>query len=174
MNRSRDFTAALCLLAGACSPAAPGNRNAAQAPEKTIAAGVPATAAVKPVGCSDEIQVELDRPSLIDVGDRPFPAARLAAFETRAAAAFHRAANDGCKTAAVRKALAAIHKVIVQSGSGATESTFYHEEGRKPDDLVFQWAFNEADLGIPRRADIALGLRCWADGARAECADKGD
>jgi hypothetical protein len=176
MTDRRALAAIASLLIGACSRPAPdaGSNAQVSSARVTTAAAAPAAPAAKPSGCSDKIQVALDRPSLIDAGDKPFAAARLAAFEARAAAAFHRAANDDCKTAAVRKSLAAIHEVIVQSGAGATESTFYHEEGRRPDDLVFQWAFNEADLGIPKQADIELGLRCWADGARAECADKGD
>jgi hypothetical protein len=176
MNLYRDVVACTCLLIGACSPAAPGNRSTADAPRKTVAAQVPAVVPAKPAGCSEAIHVALDEPSLIDPAtQKPFPAARLRAFSGKAAAAFHDAADAACRsTPAVRKALASIHRLIVQSGAGASEATFYRTEQEKPDELVFQWVFNEAGLDVPKRADIAQGLRCWADPHRAECADMGD
>jgi hypothetical protein len=168
MTDRRALAAIACLLIGACSRPAPeagGNAQASPAPAATAA---------KPPGCSDRIQVTLDRASFIDLGDKPFPARRLAAFETSVASAFHHASNNACKNASVRKALAPLRTLIVQSGSGATEVTFYRAEDRKPAALVFQWAFNEAGLDLPKGADIESGLRCWADPDRKECADMGD
>jgi hypothetical protein len=174
MIRHGALAACVCLLVGACSRPAPEAMNDAKASRADVKTAPVVAAATKAAGCSERIQIALDRPSLIDAGDKPFPAPRLAAFERKAAASFHSAADNACKIAAVRKALAPIHKVIVQSGSGATESTFYRAEDRKPGELVFQWAFNEAGLGVPGQKDIELGLRCWADQKRKECADKGD
>src|SRR4051812_28406129 len=122
MTDRRALAAIVCLLIGACSrPAPDASRNAQVSSAATeTAAAAPTAPAAKPAGCSDKIQVVLDGPSLIDAGDKPFPAARIAAFETKAAAAFHHAADDACKNAFVRKALGPITRLVVQSGSGAT------------------------------------------------------
>ena len=174
MTRYLAFGACCCLLIGACSrgsPEAGSNAQTSLAPAKN-APSAPLTPT--PAGCSDQIEVVLDRPSLIDAGDRPFPAPRLAAFEGNVAASFHAAADQACKTAAVRQALAPVRRIVVQSGSGAADPTFFLLNEHMDDALVFQWPFNEAGLGVPARKDIESGLRCWADPNRKECADMGD
>lgn len=170
MIRMHALAACCCLLIAACSRPAPHEAgNVAATPEAVAPAPAPKLAV-----CSEAIQVVLDRPSLIDAGDKPFAASRLAAFETKVASSLHAAADDACKTQAVRKALKPIRKIVVQSGSGATEATFYRAPADPPGQIFFQWAFNEAGLGVPERKDIESGLRCWADPDRKECADMGD
>ena len=135
-----------------------------------------ATPSPKPVsgiatGCADAITVTLARDGWQGSNGRPFAPARLTAFRAAAATAFRKAGNHACATVpAVRRALASVKIVRVESGSGATEPTFYHDAGQ----LVFQYAFNEADLAMPSQAAIELGLRCHADPKRRECADMGD
>src|SRR4051794_27887353 len=173
MTQRQALAVIACLLIGACSRPAPDADRNAPAPAATAAAA-PAVPAPKLAGCSDKIQIVLDRPSLIDTGGKPFPAARMAAFEGKVGSAFHGAAGEACKTPSVRGALAPVRRIVVQSGSGAADPTFFRLNEHKGDAIVFQWTFNEAALGVPERTDIELGLRCWADPDRKECADMGD
>lgn len=132
-----------------------------------------ATPSPKPVsgiatGCTDAMAVTLARDGWQGSNGRPFSPARLTAFRVAATAAFHKAGNHACATVpAVRRALTSVKIVRVESGSGATEPTFYRDAGQ----LVFQYAFNETNLAMPSQADIELGLRCHADAKRRECAD---
>lgn len=145
----------------------------------TGAAGIAADAATpspktvpgSATGCTDAITVTLARDGWQGSNGRPFAPARLTAFRVAAADAFRKAGNHACATVpAVRRALASVKIVRVASGSGATEPTFYRDAGQ----LVFQYAFNEANLAMPSQAAIELGLRCHADPKRRECADMGD
>jgi hypothetical protein len=103
-----------------------------------------------------------------------FRPSALPAFRSRAEEAFRAAADRACREQPrVAAALKPIRKLVIQSGSGATEPVFYQEDG-SDDALIFQYAFVEAKLGMPGREAIAQGLRCWADPDRKECADMGD
>jgi len=171
LTRLRGLAGLCCLAAVACSQAAPDNRAQAE----PIRSTKPQPAPLKTTGCSEAIQVVLDEHSFLDAGDKPFPAPRLHAFAGKAEAAFHRAADHACaRVSAVRKALAPVRKLVVQSGAGAMDATFYRAEGDEPGALFFQWTFNEARLDVPKQADIEQGLRCWAAPDREECADVGD
>lgn len=176
MSLCRLPIAAFALFAAGCSPAAPKQERAAgevrtAAPREAR----PKPAPVKPAGCSARIAVVLDRPSLFGPAQAALPESRLAAFLEEAAAAFHRAADEACAgEPKVRKALAPVRRLLVQSASGAMDPTFFPDEEGKSDVLVFQWPFNEADLALPGRKDVEQGLRCWADPGRHECADIGD
>jgi hypothetical protein len=127
-------------------------------------------------GCADRIAYDLDSKSFASNGaNRTFPPARLAAFRARAGRAFTAAADELC----ARKVLppgkvAALRRVVIQSASGAAETTLYRAREFGPGSLVFQYAFAEADLAVPAKSDIQLGLRCWADPRRKECEDMGD
>jgi hypothetical protein len=127
-------------------------------------------------GCADRLSFDLDSKSFESNGaNRLFPASRLAAFRAKAGRAFTAAADELC----ARKALpagkiAALRRIVIQSASGATETTLYRAREFGPGSLVFQWAFAEADLAIPAKSDIQLGLRCWSDPRRKECEDVGD
>jgi hypothetical protein len=140
-----------------------------------LVAAAPAPRPPSP-GCADRIAYDLDSRSFASNGaNRVFPAARLAAFRARAGRAFTAAADELC----ARKALPAskiegLRRVVIQSASGAMETTLYRAREFGPASLVFQWAFAEADLAVPEKSDIQLGLRCWADPRRKECEDMGD
>jgi hypothetical protein len=166
MRLHLDLIAA-CFLLAACSPEK--SENAAAAAAARRAAPQPP---LKPASCTDKVAVELDRASLSGPSQAPIAELRLIRFRGQAATAFHAAADEACRsTPAVKTAFAAVRRVIVQSGSGAADPTFFQLDEGKPDTIVFQWAFNEASLAVPERKDIATGLRCWADRDRAECAD---
>jgi len=124
-------------------------------------------------GCADAIVVTL-APSgwrRNENDSESFSPARLKAFRATADAAFRRAADQACATVpAVRRALTSVKRVRVQHAAGATEPTFHRADGY----LVFEYAFNETNLETPDRAAIQLGLRCYADPKRRECADQGD
>lgn len=122
-------------------------------------------------GCADVIAVTL-APDGWGTGEgKPFSRTRLTAFRGAAAAVFRKAGDHACATVpAVRRALASVKAVRIESGAGATEPTFYRATGQ----LIFQYAFNEADLALPSQAAIEQGLRCYADPKRRECADMGD
>jgi hypothetical protein len=139
-----------------------------------VAAAPPPKAA--PAGCADRIAFDLDPRSFASNGaGGTFPAARLAAFRTRAARAFTAAADELCARRALPAGkVAALRRVVIQSASGASETTLYRAREFGPASLVFQYAFVEADLAVPDKSDIQLGLRCWADPRRKECEDMGD
>ena len=120
--------------------------------------------------------VTLSMPSFDSNGaNRTFPASRLEAFRTGAEKAFREAADGLCRAGAVKpSAFAGLRKVILETASGTMEPTFFQDEQTGHDSLVFQWVFAEADLEVPDRKAIQLGLRCWNDPDRAECADQGD
>lgn len=59
--------------------------------------------------------------------------------------------------------------LLVQSGSGATETAIY---APRRDTIVFQWIFAEADLALPDKADIQAGIRCWANPGSRACAER--
>jgi hypothetical protein len=127
-------------------------------------------------GCADGLSYDVDANSFASNGaNRTFTASRLAAFRAQAARAFTAAADELC----ARKALpagkiAALRRIVIQSASGAMETTLYRAREFGPASLVFQWAFAEADLAVPDKSDIQLGLRCWSDPRRKECEDMGD
>ena len=167
------FACSLLLIAGCSQQAKPPKPRQQASP-----IAVPVVPRHGPAaGCADAIRVELDtgpEAAWTDDAGKPFPAARLDDFHDRVTAAFRAAADESCKTAAVAKRLKGIHRVLVLSAAGAAEPAFDTGESAGPGDLVFEWAFNEAALAVPDRKDIAMGLRCWADPQRSECADAGD
>ncbi|HEV2865550.1 MAG TPA: hypothetical protein VGX37_03475 [Allosphingosinicella sp.] len=173
--------AAALALATACGPerAAPPTNNmvapaAAPAPAAVnTAAPAPAPA---PPGCvAAALEVSLDPGSFARETQEPaFPPQRLEAFRTAAASAFRSAADAACAAGEVDPArLAPVRRLVVQSGSGATETTFYDDaESVGPGALVFQWVFLEEDLALPAAADIRAGLACWADPEREGCGER--
>jgi hypothetical protein len=170
------------LALGACSDRAPpdSHANQAEAPIATRPQPAPAPLAAErrkaaSMGCADAIAIDLDRSGIAEQEWKPYPAARIDAFRRGAADAFRAAANHACsRDRRLAGALVPVRRVLIQSGSGAADPTFFDAEPGPHEALVFQWAFVEADLAIPDRAAIETGLRCWADPERKECEDLGD
>jgi hypothetical protein len=162
---------ALLALPAACSPPVDPD---ARAEAGSANAAAPAAREPKAAGCAAGLAVDLDRSEVAERDWRAFPRARLDGFRSRAADAFRSAADAACRQQPELAAkLKPIRTLLVQSGSGATEPVFYQEDGRD-EALIFQYAFAEAKLGVPERDAIELGLRCWADAERKECAEMGD
>jgi hypothetical protein len=151
--------------AAAAPPSAP-SANAATAANAAAPASAPA--------CAVPERVELDVASFEGSGVPAFPPQRLEAFRQSAAAAFRLAAQSACAAGEIEPArLAAVRRLLVQSASGATETAFYEDaEGAGAGTLVFQYVFAEDDLAVPEAADIRMGLICWTDPERAECAER--
>jgi hypothetical protein len=151
---------------------------AAPAPAPAAAPANAATPAPAPAatGCVPAaLEVSLDPGSFARESQEPaFPPQRLEAFRTAAGAAFRSAADAACAAGEVDPArLAPIRRLVVQSGSGATEATFYDDaESVGPGALVFQWVFLEEDLALPAARDIRAGLACWADPEREGCGER--
>jgi hypothetical protein len=125
-------------------------------------------------GCADGLPVHLDRDPTAMVDWKTFPATRLEAFRAKAAGVFRAAADAACRSAPkVAAAMGPIRRILVQSGSGATEPVFYQVDG-SDDLLIFQYAFAEAKLAVPDPATIRQGLQCWADADGKGCEDMGD
>ena len=138
------------------------------------AAGAVPHAGSPVAGCADRITVALDRPLMAREDGSVFSEARLNDFQKHVQTAFRAAADAACRDhAKLATSLEPIRQVVTRSGAGADEPTF-HVDGQKPDALVFEWYFADADLGVPKRPDIEESLRCWADPKRKECADRGD
>lgn len=123
-------------------------------------------------GCADKMELMLVPDGWQSPKDgQPFSPDRLEAFRAVATTAFRTAADHACATVpAVRRTMAPIKSVLVNSGSGATEPTFYRDAGQ----FVFQYVFNESDLELPSQAAIEQGLRCFSAPKRGECADMGN
>lgn len=69
--------------------------------------------------------------------------------------------------------LSRFDRLLVQSGSGATETAFYEDpETHGPNALIFQWVFVEEGLATPDQDDIAMGIRCWADPDTSGCEER--
>jgi hypothetical protein len=175
------FAAAFSALAlGACSAPPDSDANQAAAPFATRSQPAAASRSAErrqaaSRGCADAIAIDLDRSEIAGQEWKPYPAARLDAFRRGGADAFRAAANHACsRDRRLAGALVPVRKVLIQSGSGVADPTFFDAEPGPDHALVFQWAFVEADLAIPDRAAIETGLRCWADPDRKECEDLGD
>jgi len=174
MKTPLPFLLAPLLLAG-CSDATPAKQSTT--PHTTAATHrAAAIAAEKPPipKCSAGIAVKLNRSLMTRESGEAFPDARLDEFQHRLQSAFHGAADALCADdEKFARALKPISSVLVRSGAGASEPTFYAD----PDDkgaLAFEWYFADADLAVPARRDIEQGLRCWAEPERKDCADRGD
>jgi hypothetical protein len=158
----------LCLVLAAAvlaspAPAAPAGAQAVSGPQSQAASR-----------CRLPEQVELDTPSFVGSGVPAFSRARMEAFRRAATDAFRTAAQAGCGFGELSpERLGAVRRLLIQSGSGATEATFYEDpEGAGPGTLVFQYIFAEADLALPDADDIRLGLACWGDPENEECAGR--
>ena len=181
MIRRPALAALAALLLGAlpgCGRAeAPPQTSADEAevaapPAPAAAAAAPAAPAAAAPACPAPQRVELDGPSFVRDDIPAFTPERMEAFRQAAAAAFRSAAEAGCAVGEVSpERLAALRRLLIQSGSGATEATFYEPEDDSGT-LVFQYVFAEADLALPEAGDIRLGLACWIDPENEECADR--
>lgn len=128
-----------------------------------------------PAGCARALHAELDQSSFgARDGGPPFTAAKLDAFRPAAETAFKAAADRLCAAGVLKPArIARFKRLLVQSGSGATEAAVYSDpESLGPDTLVFQWVFVEEGLALPGGEDIEIGIRCWADPDSEACAER--
>jgi len=148
----------LCVIA--CLYALPSPAGAAPAPSRS---------------CAADLRVELDRSSFTARDQAPAPTGRqLEGLRQGAERAFQEAAATLCRAGRLRAdRLRPFKRLIVQSGSGATESAFYSDAERfGADALIFQWVFVEEKLRMPDKADIETGLSCWADPDAPDCANR--
>ena len=138
-----------------------------------LAAPALAGAAPRPAapGCTSGLQVALDPGFLEPRSDLPPVApARIEAFRQAAGQAFRAAADEMCARGTLRaNRLRGFTTLLVQSGSGATETAIYVPDEGSRRTLVFQWIFAEAGLALPGKADIQAGIRCWANPRARAC-----
>jgi hypothetical protein len=183
----RTFSPALAALFLAALPACGsgaerqaeqrGNSAAADpssSPPANSAAPASTAAPASAPACALPERVELDAASFEGSGVPAFPPQRLEAFRQNAATAFRSAAQSACAAGEIAPArLAAVRRLLIQSASGATETAFYEDaESVGAGTLVFQYVFAEDDLAVPEAADIRVGLICWIDPGREQCAER--
>jgi hypothetical protein len=165
-NRAALVGIVLLSLASACNSSPRGNANASQPESKTT---------VRPINCAGHLRYRIDRPSFASSPGGKFSAARLDDLARRAAPAFAAAANEMCaKGSLAPDVLRRVTTIVIQTGSGATESAVYDDPETGPETLFFQYIFAESGLALPDKADIQAGLRCWHEPEREECEGRGD
>ena len=128
-----------------------------------------------PARCAPSLTPELDRESIIAALARAEPdTAKLDSLKDRAGRAFDAAAERLCRSGKLDpRLLRPFRTLIIQNGSGATEATFYEDPHEfSSADLIFQWTFAEAGLGVPQSEDVEAGLLCWARPDLPDCADR--
>jgi hypothetical protein len=133
-------------------------------------------AAATPAGCADAIRFDLDPGwATTDFGRGRIPAARLEPFRRQAAKVFREAADGLCARKAIpARDVAALRRVVIQNGAGATETVLYVAPEFGPHSIVFQWTFAEGPLSVPPRRDVESALLCWAHPRRKGCDAPGD
>ena len=134
-----------------------------------LGAGAWPAASAAPAGCAAHWKVVLNDESFAHNGaGRVFSSAELAAFRAKIEGALKGAIAEGCRTRAIKPALAArARRVTVTSASGHTEP-FIYDAGKG--ELELYWVFAEDNLGIPSRKDILHGTTCWTSPKSRACA----
>jgi hypothetical protein len=148
--------------------------NLASAPANEAVPVANAVATTDP-GCSAHMSVELDEESLLEAPvDKPLAKASLEPFRQAAGARFKEAADELCRQGKLAPRYLTMFKMlIVQNGSGATETAIYEDPHEfSGEDLIFQWVFAESNLEVPEKEDVQQGLMCWADPEQEVCLER--